>query len=221
MGEPLANVDVWAPVRSLADLDEQKFSALLDVLNHTFLSREELIRTISELDTGLSKKQITDGLGSLIGYVAGWIGAGRVGKQPIEVQAANRAYPDSGSEVARERIRSIVVSPALMLAAGATAASMSRGHEVAGLNIGLDLTPIQWSGDPGTVVLPSFLLSFDLLNPATADVSERRSVILDLWDLRQLREHADRALTEYRSIRDSYQGAGILIWNGGEVDVDD
>ncbi|WP_203135343.1 hypothetical protein [Microbacterium sp. JZ31] len=212
-GPTVQQRDPWLAVRHFLGAPDEEIEAVIQALGEPLLGRDALVSAIQGAAPSLNRRLINEALGAILGYIGGWLGAGSPGSQAIEDLAAQRTYPDDEEGALREKARRLISRPAISMAAGALHAAQTRGQFVSQVSIGLDLTPIDWSGGPGAAVLPTFPLVIDSYVPTAPDTEERVSVALDITDLRSLRDAVDAALLRAQALQEKLESAGILMWN--------
>lgn len=218
--EETSSNDIWAPIRRLVELSDSDFEAIIEAIREPRLNRRAIGEAVRAAVPELSKREAGSAVAAAIGYVAGWIAAGRPDSDPpVHERAAKRAYPNEAQTAERERVARFIMQPSIALAAGALVAAQSRGQEVEQVKIGLDLSPIEWNEKVGSALLPSFTLSIDTFDQITLEVAKRDTFVLDVDDVRQLRDSAIRAVETLENLQSEYGSAGILIWSAsGEGD---
>ncbi|MCV7719477.1 hypothetical protein M3A78_005100 [Micrococcus luteus] len=215
-----AQRDGWDVVRDIVrELPDEQFDALVAALDQPVDRQSDLRRILKRELAEEFRDESNLLLTGVVAFLAGWMEAGR--PKGLDDRIARRAFPEEDAELERAKAIRLVKTRAPLLAAGAFTAQRARGLNVMQVGVSLDLTPMNWSDEIGSALLPGFQLAidgYDLLDPST---QTRQVVTLDVDDVRGLKKEIDEALEHLEKLQASYADRNIMIWGVREADQDE
>ncbi|MGM1016783.1 MAG: hypothetical protein ACQEW8_04515 [Actinomycetota bacterium] len=212
--------DGWDIVRDIVrDSTDEEFDALIAALDEQVERQSDVRRILRASLPEKHRGEVNLFMSATVAFLAGWMGAGR--PEGLDVRIARRAFPKDGFEAERAKAIRLMKARALLLTAGALTAQRARGLNVMQVGLSMDLTPINWSDEPGAALLPGFQLAidtYDVLDPST---EKRQLVTIDLDDVRGLKKEIDEVLGNLEKLQVFYGERDILIWGAKGPEEDE
>lgn len=210
----------WDVVREIvAGASDEEFEALVSALDHDVDRQTDLRRVVRGVLPETHRGEASMFISGIIAFLAGWMAAGR--PEGLDERVIARAFPNGEGEAQRTKLMRLINARALLLSAGALEAQRARGLNVMQVSLSMDLTPIAWSDDPGSALLPGFQLAIDTYGLLDISQENRQLITIDIDDVRVLKKEIDDALDRLEKLRASYAERNILIWGAQDGEEND